>query len=141
MMTQSRPHTLASMIRLFMLLTILGGVMAQGLISQRLIVFSDATATANNILSHKGLFKLSVSIYLIEMIANVVTTALWYVLLRPVNGTIAFTAAFIDLTGCVIKTVARVFYLTPLWVLGAASTPGGIVNPALHRSEERRVGK
>jgi len=132
MTTQSRPRTLARMLGFFMLLTILGGVIAQGFISQRLIVFSDAAATANNILSHKALFKVSVSIYLIEMIANVVTTALWYLLLRPVNRTIALTAAFIDLAGCVIKTVARVFYLTPLWVLGAASTPGGIVNPALH---------
>ena len=41
-------------------------------------------------------------------------------------------AAFIDLAGCIIKTVARVFYLTPLWVIGTASTPGSIVNPALH---------
>ena len=132
MMTQSRPRTVARMLGLFILLTILGGVIAQGFISQRLIVFSDAAATANNILSNKGLFKLSVSIYLIEMIANVVTTALWYTLLRPVNRTIALTAAFIDLAGCVIKTVARVFYLTPLWLLGSASTPGSIVNPALH---------
>ena len=115
-----------------MLLTILGGVIAQGFISDRLIVFSDAAATANNILSHPGLFKLGLSIYLIEMIANITTTALWYILLRPVNRPIALTAAFIDLAGCIIKTVARVFYLTPLWVLGAASTPGAIVNPALH---------
>ena len=115
-----------------MLVTILGGIIAQGFISQRLIVYSDAAATANNIVSHKGLFKLSLSIYLIEMIANIVTTALWYILLRPVNRTIALAAAFIDLAGCVIKTVARTFYLTPLWVLGAASTSSGIVNPALH---------
>ena len=132
MMTQTRPRTLARMLGLFMLLTILGGVIAQGFISDRLIVFSDASATANNILSHKGLFKLSLSIYLIEMIANIVTTALWYILLRPVNRTIALSAAFIDLAGCVVKTVARVFHLTPLWVLGAASTPGSIVNPTLH---------
>jgi hypothetical protein len=132
MMTQSRPRTLARMLGLFMLLTILGGVIAQGFISDRLIVFSDAAATANNILSHEGLFKLSLSIYLIEMVANITTTALWYVLLRPVNRPIALVAAFIDLAGCIIKTVARVFYLTPLWVLGAASTPGSIVNPALH---------
>jgi Domain of unknown function (DUF4386) len=132
MMTQFRPRTVARLIGLFMLVTILGGVIAQGFISDSLIVFSDATATANNILSHKGLFKLSFSIYLIEMIANIVTTALWYILLRPVNRTIALTAAFIDLSGCVIKTVARIFYLTPLWVLGTASTPGSIVNPALH---------
>jgi len=132
MMTQFRPRTIARLLGLFTLLTILGGVIAQGLISDRLIVFSDAAATANNILSHRGLFKLSLSIYLIEMIANVVTTALWYILLRPVNRTIALAAAFIDLAGCIIKTVARVFYFTPLWVLGAASTPGSIVNPALH---------
>ena len=81
MLTQSRPGTLARMLGLFTLLTILGGVIAQGFISDRLIVFTDAAATANNILSHKGLFKLSVSIYLIEMIANVTTTALWYILL------------------------------------------------------------
>ena len=87
MMTQSRPRTLARLLGLFMLVTILGGVIAQGFISNRLIVFSDAAATANNILSHKGLFKLSLSIYLIEMIANVTTTALWYLLLRPVNRT------------------------------------------------------
>lgn len=132
MMTQFRPRTLARLLGLFILLTILGGVIAQGFISQKLIVYSDAAATANNILSNRGLFKLSVSIYLIEMIANVVTTALWYTLLRPVNKTIALVAAFIDLAGCVIKTVARTFYLTPLWVLGAGSTPGVIVNPALH---------
>jgi uncharacterized protein DUF4386 len=132
MMTQSRPRTLARTLGLFILLTILGGVIAQGLIAQRLLVFSDAAATANNILSNKGLFKLSLSIYLIEMISNVVTTALWYSLLRPVNRTIAVTAALVDLAGCVIKTVARAFYFAPLWVLGAASTPGSIINPALH---------
>jgi hypothetical protein len=120
------------MLAIFVLVTIAGGVIAQGFISARLLVFSDAAATANNILSHKGLFKLSISIFLIEMIANVTTAALWYALLRPVNRTIALTAAFIDLAGCVIKTVARVFYFTPLWVLGAASTPDNIVNPALH---------
>ena len=39
------------MLGFFMLVTILGGVIAQGFISQRLIVFSDGAATANNILS------------------------------------------------------------------------------------------
>src|SRR5262249_21839821 len=132
MMTHPGPRTVARMLGLFILVTILGGVVAQGFISNRLIVFADAAATANNILSHKEMFKLSISIYLVEMIANVATTALWYVLLRPVSKPIALAAAFIDLAGCVIKTFARVFYFAPLWVLGAASTPGAIANPALH---------
>jgi Domain of unknown function (DUF4386) len=68
---------------------------------------------------------LSFTVFLIEMVAQFVTTALWYVLLRPVNRTIAVNATFIDLAGGVIKTFARVFYIVPLWVLlptGSGST-------------------
>src|SRR5256885_12156626 len=66
------------------------------------------------------------------MASNVGTAALWYVLLRPVSRPVALTAAFIDLTGCIVKTFARVFYIAPLWVLGDASTPGSMVNQTLH---------
>jgi hypothetical protein len=93
------------------------GVFAQGFVSERLIDFSNATNTANNILAHKGLFQLGFTVYLIEMACNVATTALWYVLLRPVNRSIALVAAFIDLAGAVMKTFARVFFIAPLWVL------------------------
>jgi Domain of unknown function (DUF4386) len=116
------PRRLARIIALLFLLTILMGIFAQGFISERMIVFSDAGATANNIVTHRGLYQLGFTFYLIEMACQIATAALWYVLLRPVNRSVALIAAFIELAGCVVKTGARVFYLAPLFVLGAGST-------------------
>src|SRR5580765_3582616 len=108
------PRRLARIIGLLFLLTILAGVFAQAFVSERLIVFSDAAATANNILTHRGLYQLGFSVYLIEMACQIATAALWYVLLRPVNRSVALIAAFMELAGCVVKIGARVFYLAPL---------------------------
>ena len=47
--------TKARLAGLFSLLTILCGGFAQGYVSNRLIAFSDAGATARNILPHPGL--------------------------------------------------------------------------------------
>ncbi len=118
--TKSSPRFLARMAGLFFLLTILGGLFAQGFVSERLIDFTNAAATATNILTHKGMFQLGFTVYLIEMACQVATAALFYVLLRPVSKSIALTAAFLELTGCIIKAFARVFFIIPLFVLGGA---------------------
>jgi hypothetical protein len=124
MFTQTSPRTLARLAGLFFLLTILGGIVAQAFISQRLINFTDAAATANNILSNKSLFTLGFTIYLIEMACQVSTATLLYQLLKPVNRTVALLAMLLELTGIGIKTVARVFYIAPLFILGASPSGG-----------------
>src|ERR1043166_7176962 len=106
-----KPRRLARTIGSLFLLTILAGIFAQGFVSERLINFSDAAATANNILSNRVLFQLGFAFYLIEMTCQIATAALWYVLLRPVSKPIALTAAFIELTGCIVKSFARVFFI------------------------------
>jgi len=116
------PRVLARLAGLFFLLTILGGIVAQVFISQRLIDFNDAAATANNILTNKGLFTLGFTVYLIEMACQVTTAVLLYQLLKPVNRTVALGALLLEFTGIVIKTVARVFYIAPLFVLQASAS-------------------
>jgi hypothetical protein len=118
--TETSPRTLARITGVFYLLTILTGIFAQGFVSERLVNFGDAAATATNILTHKSLFQLGFTVYLIEMACQIAMTALFYVLLRPVNKSVSLLAAFWGLTGCVIKTFARVFYIVPLFVLGGA---------------------
>ena len=125
MKTES-PRLLARLAGVFFLLTIIGGVIAQGFISERLIDFRDATATANNILANKLLFQIGFSIYLIEMACQVVTGLLIYRLLRPVNRTLALLMLLFEFTGIVIKTFARVFYITPLYVLDGGVTLSGL---------------
>jgi hypothetical protein len=114
------PRLLARITGVFFLLTILGGIFAQGFVSEKLINFGDAAATANNILTNKGLFQLGFAVYLIEMACQIAMTALFYVLLRPVSRSVSLLSAFWGLTGCVIKSFARVFYIVPLFVLGGA---------------------
>ena len=117
----SSPRTLARSIGVFHLIVIVGGVVAQGLISDRLVVFSSAATTATNILANRQLFQLSFTIFLIEMAANVASTTLFYPLLRQVNKSVALLSTGWGLTGCIIKTFARAFYIAPLWVLAGTA--------------------
>jgi Domain of unknown function (DUF4386) len=117
---EASPRFMARMTGVFYLLTMLAGIFSQFFVSGRLIDFSDAAATANNILTHKSLFEWSFTVYMIEMACQVAVTALFYELLKPVSGSVSLLAAFLGLVGCVIKTMSRLFYLAPLFVLGSA---------------------
>jgi hypothetical protein len=105
------------MFALFLLLTILGGIFAQGFISDSLIDIGNGAATANNILTHKGLFQFGFTIFLVEMACQVVSAVFFYRLMKPVNRTIALVWFALEMTASIVKTFARVFYITPLFVL------------------------
>jgi hypothetical protein len=128
----SYPRLIARTTGLLYLLTIVTGIFAQGFISGRLVVSGDAAATATNILAHRNLFEAGFTIYMVEMACQIAMTALFYFLLRPVSRSVALVAAFLSLTGCVIKTFSRLFYIAPLLVLGT----GGAHYPAAFNAEQ-----
>jgi len=130
--TAPSPRFLARMTGLFILLTICFGIFAQIFVSEKLVDFRDAGATASQILAHKGLFQLGFTIYLIEMACQVTAAVLFYQLLKPVNRTVALLSLFLEVTGCVIKTFARVFYIAPLFVLGRPAALEGLSTEQLH---------
>ncbi len=112
------PRRMARMAGLSYLLTILAGVFAQSFVSDRLVDFGDAAATATNILTHKTLFQWGFSVYLVEMVCQIASTVLFYFLLRPVSRSVSLLAAFLGLAGCAIKAFSRLFYVAPLFILG-----------------------
>jgi hypothetical protein len=118
---QTNPRITARMAGILSLMTIAGGIFAQGFVSDRLISYSDAAVTANNILANRPLFEISFTVYLIEMACQIASVALFYILLSPVSRNIALVAAFIDLSGSIIKTMSRLFYIVPLFVLSSGA--------------------
>ncbi len=117
---EASPRLKARIAGALYLLTILTGIFAQGFVSGTLVVDGDAAATATNILTHKSLFELGFTVYLIEMACQIAITALFYDLLKPAGRSISLMAAFFGLAGCIIKTLSRLFYIAPLFVLGGA---------------------
>jgi hypothetical protein len=103
------------------LLTMITGVFAQGFVANRLIVDGDAAVTATNILAHRTLYGFGFSVFLVEMVCQTAFTAVLYELLKPAGKSLSLVAAFLGLAGCIIKTLSRLFYVAPLFVLGGAS--------------------
>ena len=118
--TQSSLRLMARIAGALYLLTILTGIFSAGYVSGKLVVSGDAAATAANILAHPGLLQLGFAVYLIEMACQVAITALFYNLLKPAGRNVSLVAAFLGLTGCVIKTFSRLFFIAPLFILGVA---------------------
>lgn len=82
---------------------------------------TDAAANANSILSHETAYELGIGIGVISTVLYVVLTALFYVLLRPVNRTLALVMAFLNLVAMAVVASGSVFLLAPVAVLGGSS--------------------
>ena len=115
---EGSPSRTARIAGVFYLLTILMGLFAQIFVAGRIIVDGDAAATATNILVHKNLFQLGFLFYLVELACNVAITVFFYDLLKPAGRSISLLAAAMSLIACAVKTISRLFYLAPVFVLG-----------------------
>ena len=113
------PRTRARLIGVLFLMTMVGGGFAQGFVGGKLISGS-VSATATSIMAHDGLYRLAFAVYLVEMACQIAMTVLFYELLKPVSRTASALAAVFGLVGCTIKTLARLFFFSPLLILGGA---------------------
>ncbi|MDP9145970.1 MAG: DUF4386 domain-containing protein [Actinomycetota bacterium] len=122
------PKTMARLIGVLLLATMVGGGFAQGYVAGSIVVAGDVAATASNIMARETLYRVGLAVYLIEMACQIAMTILSYELLKPVSRTAAALALAFGLIGCTIKTLARLFYAAPLLVLGGAPFLG-VFNP------------
>lgn len=115
------PSARGRILAAFYLFVVISGVVAQSFIADGLVVANDAGKTAANILANTSLYRLAFTIFMVEMAAQVVTTAMFYDLLKPVNRSVARLSLIMGLIASGIKTFARLFYYAPLILLSGAS--------------------
>ncbi len=111
------PTKVARITGIVYLITIIAGVFSLGYVANTLIEHGNPATTAENILQNKSLFEASVTGFLIEMICQLFTVVLMYILLKPAGPRVALLALCSGLIGCVIKTVSQLFYIAPFVLL------------------------
>jgi hypothetical protein len=117
---ETSPSTRGRILAALYLIVIAAGIVAQAVIADGLVVYTDVATTAANIRDNTALYRLAYSIFILEMIAQVAVSAMFYDLLKPVNRSVARISAIIGITGAGIKMFARVFFYAPLILLGGA---------------------
>ena len=100
-----------------MLLSIIFGALGEAYIPGRIVVGSDAAATAANVLLHPELFRAGFAAYLVEGICDAALCVLWYFLLRPVNRSLSLLSAFFGIASMIGYAVAEAFYFAPSLIL------------------------
>ncbi|MEP6834390.1 MAG: DUF4386 domain-containing protein [Gemmatimonas sp.] len=118
------PRFKGRMLAALFLVTIVAGIIAQMFIGDRLIDLNDAARTAANIAANRTLYRFAFTLYMIEMVSQIVWTLMMYDLLKPVSRSVARTAAVVGLIGCGIKMVARLFFYAPLLVTSSPAFSG-----------------
>jgi hypothetical protein len=105
---QPSARTIGTVWFLYFVTALLGGYLTRGL-----VVTSDAAATAQNILAHAGRYRAAISFDLVANSIYIALTALLYGLFRPVNRSVALTAAFLSLAGCIVQITGDLLRLAP----------------------------
>src|SRR5947209_7579288 len=95
--TEMSPHFLARMAAVLGVLEGVASVNGQLRIPNRLVVTTDAAATAANILGNESLFRLGLALCVFAVAFNIARTVLIYVLFRPAGRIDALLIAFCGL--------------------------------------------
>ncbi|MBE0643937.1 MAG: DUF4386 domain-containing protein [Bacteroidetes bacterium] len=99
------------------LIIIVFGIFAEVFIRSRLIVPNDAAVTAGNLLASEGLYRIGFLADSIMFLSDIALAVLFYILLRPVNRTLALVAMFFRLTQAAVLAFNLLNYHAPLLIL------------------------
>jgi hypothetical protein len=111
-------QTYARIAGVLFLLSFVGGGIGEFYAPAQLIVPGDATATAHNLLAHDLLYRLGFLGYLLEAFTDVALAFLLYLLLRPINASLALLAVLFRLMATATFAFGELFYFIPSLLLG-----------------------
>jgi hypothetical protein len=104
---------------LYLLITILS-IFVHFVVPAQLIVAGDAETTANKIIASVGLFRMDIAAELVLLLSEIGVSVLLYVLLKPVNKTLALVAAVSRLVMTAITGINLLTHFIVLILLSGA---------------------
>jgi hypothetical protein len=112
-----RLQTYARIAGVLFLISMFAGFFGELYVPSKLIVLSDAAATARNIRASETLFRLGFGAYLVEALCDVALSLVLYALLKTVDEDWALLAAFFGLLSTALYAVSELFYFGAAIVL------------------------
>src|SRR5688500_513706 len=119
-LTSISPNTTARTAGFFYLVTIVCRMLAESMVRHRIVVSTDAVATAENILANRQLFIAGFVADIASFASYVILTALLHDLFKRVNPRLSLIAAFLSLICCAAQAFSSVFQLVALFLLGGS---------------------
>lgn len=89
-------------------------------VRNKLVVSGDATATANNIVASESLWRLAIAGDVIVLVCAIVLTLILYVLLKPVNKTLALLSVLFNVVEFPIEAASKLWLFAALFLSGNA---------------------
>ena len=117
---ETSPQSYARIAGLFYLLIIIAGAFAEALVRNKLVVYGDATTTANNIIHSEFLWKIGITADLIMQVCDLPVMVLLYFLLRPVSKKLALLNLSFNLIQTAVLVINKLNLLAALFFLGDA---------------------
>jgi hypothetical protein len=114
---QESPQTYARLCGAIYLIVIVLGAFSEGYVSGSLTVPGDLAATARHILSAQSLWNLGVAADLLVVICAVPQLWIEYLLLQPVNKSLAQLALLLNLVSLAVEAISKLFLLLVLPIL------------------------
>jgi hypothetical protein len=117
---QTSPQVYARIGGVLYLVIIVIGFSSEFFVREKLAVSGDVTATANNIMASESLWRITIASALILLVCSIALTLILYVLLRPVNKTLALLAVFFNIVEFPIEAVSKLCLFAALFLSGNA---------------------
>jgi hypothetical protein len=102
------------------LLCIASGFSAEFFVRDRLVAYTDAAATAHNILAHQALYRCGLLADLVSFTTGIMIAIIFYELFRPLSRPLARLALAFAIVSNLVSIAASVMYFAPVHVLGGA---------------------
>jgi len=102
--------------------SIVGGVFSEMYMQSHLMAAGDASVIANDLMVPEGLYRIGFAVYLVVYLSDFMAALVFYVLLKPVNNSLALLAAFFRLAEAVILTINLQNHFAAFRILNGVET-------------------